>query len=175
MYTKQVAHVPAVGERALASRDVRTVVTRLHIAAPVGRVWDTIMFYEEIDEPPPLHLRWLLPTPVRTEGRKSEVGDTATCVYVGGNLIKRVTRIEHGRLYGFEVTAQTLALGGRMRLCGGAYSLSATDDGGTEVALTTRYVGGRRPAWLWGPIERVVAHMFHRHILRAMRRAAESN
>lgn len=132
------------------------------------------MFYEQIDERPPLHLRLLLPVPIRTEGRKSEVGDEARCVYVGGHLTKRVTRVERAAVYGFEVIEQQLSVGGGMRLVRGAYSLREQPDGSTQVELSTVYVSTRRPRWLWKPIEAFVCHMFHRHILHAMRRTAES-
>jgi hypothetical protein len=143
-------------------------------AAPPAQAWRAIMFYEQIDERPPLHLRLLLPVPIRTEGRKSDVGDEALCLYEGGHLVKRVTAVEEGRLYRFDVVEQALAIGGGLRLSGGAYALRALPGGATEVTTETRYASGRRPRWLWRPIEATVCHMFHRHILRAMRRTAEA-
>lgn len=133
------------------------------------------MFYEQIDERPPWYLRWLLPIPLGTEGEKTAVGDEARCLYEGGYLIKRVTRVEPEELYEFEVCEQDLHFGGGMVLSGGSYVLTARGDGATEVELTTRYRHGRRPGWLFAPIEGAVCHAFHRHILRAMRRVAEKH
>ena len=155
------------------AHDARTVVTRMDFAASPQRVWDGLIFYEQIDEPPPLLLRLLLPVPLRTEGSKSEVGDQATCVYEGGHLLKRVTRIDPCRHYGFEVAEQNLALGGGLVLSGGSYTLRELTAGRTEVSVTTRYLSRRRPGWLWRPIEATVCHVFHRHLLRAMRRTVE--
>ena len=155
------------------AHDARTVVTRMDFAASPQRVWDGLIFYEQIDEPPPLLLRLLLPVPLRTEGSKSVVGDQATCVYEGGHLLKRVTRIDPCRHYGFEVAEQNLALGGGLVLSGGSYTLRELAAGRTEVAVTTRYLSRRRPGWLWRPIEATVCHVFHRHLLRAMRRKVE--
>jgi hypothetical protein len=153
------------------ARSATTVVTRMTYPAPAARVWSTLMFYEQIDERPPFYLRWLLPVPVCTEGDKSAVGDEARCIYETGYLIKRVTHIEEGRVYGFVVSEQELDVGGGMRLSGGDYTLRDCGDGTTEIALTTNYVSSRRPRWFWRPIEAFVCHTFHRHILRAMRRA----
>jgi hypothetical protein len=75
----------------------------MEFAASPDRAWNGLMFYEEIALRPPLHLRLLLPVPVRTDGRKSHVGDEARCLYEGGHLLKRVTRIDHGRSYEFGV------------------------------------------------------------------------
>jgi len=146
------------------------IVTRMRFAAPPMQVWDGLMFYEQIDEPPPLRLRLLLPLPIRTEGPNSEVGDEAVCIYEGGHLRKRITRIEPGHHYGFDVVEQALAIGGGLTLSGGCYVLRELPGGGTEVAVTTRYVGGKQPAWLWKPIEATVCHMFHRHLLSSIRR-----
>ena len=55
-------------------------------------------------------------------------------------------------------------------LTGGGYTLRELPSGRTEVAVTTRYVSCRRPGWLWEPIEVTVCHVFHRHLLSAMRR-----
>lgn len=156
-----------------AQHPTTTVVTRMSFAAPPEQVWSGLMFYEEIDSPPPLHLRLLLPIPVRTEGPKSTVGDETTCVYESGHLLKRVTSIDAGRYYGFEVVEQNLAVGGTM-LSGGSYTLRELPGRGTEVAIMTRYASPKRPGWLWKPIEATVCHMFHRHLLASMRRKIES-
>lgn len=150
-----------------------TIVTRMVFRASPGRTWQSLMFYEEVDARPPLHLRLLLPVPVRTEGDKSRVGGEAMCLYEHGHLVKRATRIDEPELYEFEVAEQKLALGGTMRLSGGRYTLREVAEGRTEVAVETRYSSTKWPRWLWRPLERFVCHMFHRFLLRTMRRKAE--
>ncbi len=150
-----------------------TVVTKEVFDVPPERAWETLMFYEQVETRPPLHLRLLLPVPIRTEGRKEAVGDEALCLYEGGNLIKRVTKVEAGSHYGFSVVKQDLEVGGGMRLSGGWYTLRELPGGRTEVEAATRYASPKRPRWLWEPVEATVCHMFHRHILKEMRRDAE--
>jgi hypothetical protein len=161
-------------ESTAAVAQVPSVVTRITVAASPARVWQGLIFYEEIGERPPLHLRLLLPVPIRTEGQISEVGDEAKCLYEGGHLLKRLTRIERGDLYEFEVAEQELAVGGGMRLSGGRYSLRALPDGQTELAVETRYVSTKWPRWFWKPLEAMVCHAFHRYLLGSMRRKIES-
>ena len=96
------------------------------------------------------------------------------CLYEGGHLLKRVTRIERGHFYEFEVAEQALTVGGGMRLSGGRYTLRELPDGLTEVAVETRYTSTKWPRWFWRPLERMVCHWFHRYLLGAMRREIES-
>ncbi|MGH7145070.1 MAG: SRPBCC family protein [Planctomycetota bacterium] len=150
-----------------------SVSTRMRFPAGIEAVWAGLMFYEQIEERPPWFLRLLLPVPIRTEGRKSEVGDEARCLYETGWLLKRVTGVERSepaRRYEFVVAEQHLAIGGGLRLQGGSYVLEAAGPGATTVTLTTNYLGPRLPRWAWRPIETQVCHVFHRHLLRAMRR-----
>jgi hypothetical protein len=149
-----------------------SVATSMIFDAAPADVWDRLMFYEQIDQRPPLHLRLLLPTPIRTAGRKSEIGDEARCLYHGGYLVKRVTRVEPRRHYVFEVAEQALDVGG-VKLSGGEYIINELARGCAEVRIVTRYTSPRWPRWLWRPVERAVCHSFHRHILRAMRREVE--
>jgi hypothetical protein len=161
-------------ESTAAVAQASSVVTRITVAASPARVWHGLIFYEEIGERPPLHLRLLLPVPIRTEGRISEVGDEAKCLYEAGHLLKRLTRIERGDLYEFEVAEQELAVGGGMRLSGGRYTLRELPDGQTELAVETRYVSAKWPRWFWKPLEAMVCHAFHRYLLGSMRRKIES-
>ena len=151
-----------------------SIVTRMTLAALPDQVWDALMFYEEIEEPPPLYLRLLLPLPIRTHGSKLAVDDEAMCLYEGGHLLKRVTHIDPCRHYGFEVVEQDLVVGGGLVLSGGGYTLRELSSRATEVAVTTQYVSRKRPGWLWKPIEATVCHMFHRYLLSAIRRGIES-
>lgn len=148
-----------------------SVVTSINLPAPAATVWEELMFYEQIEEPPPWLLRLLLPIPLRTEGRPRAVGDEIRCLYQGGDLIKRVTRMTRGWHYDFEVVTQSLALGGGIRLVSGSYTLSALPNGGTRLALETLYTSPRRPRLLCRWIEEKICHLFHGHILSAMRDA----
>jgi hypothetical protein len=150
-----------------------SVVTHMTIEAASDQVWRSLVFYEGIDSVPPLYLRLLLPAPIRTEGAKSAVGDVATCLYRGGYLLKRVTRIDVDRLYEFTVDEQHLPIGGGIRLTGGSYALRDLGPGCTDLAITTRYVNGHRPRWLVAPVEAAVCHVFHRHLLSAIKTKAE--
>lgn len=150
-------------------------MTGMRFSASPLEVWDGLMFYEQIPRRPPLHLRLLLPSPIRAEGRHSAVGDETTCVYDEGHLLKRVTRIDPWRHYGFDVVAQELAIGREIRLTGGSYTLLELPDGSTRIELVTRYVSSVRPRWVWRRIEAAVCHAFHRHILGAMRHDVESH
>ncbi len=102
------------------------------------------------------------------EGCKSEVGSDVKCRYVGGHLLKRVTRIVRRQNYAFEVVEQNLALGG-IRLLGGDYTLRMIAKDRTRVALATHYASPNCPRWLFGRLEAAVCHSFHRYILSAMR------
>ena len=151
-----------------------TIATSITIAAEPAQVWDRLMFYEQLDERPPWHLRLLLPVPIETIGEKSKVGDEARCNYEGGYLIKRVTRLDPPRSYEFVVAEQALTIGGGMKLSGGDYQIRELEPGRTELRVTTRYTSARWPRWMWKPVEAAVCHSFHRHLLRAMRRAIEA-
>jgi hypothetical protein len=150
------------------------VVTHIDVNATPERVWNSLVFYEGLDEVPPLYLRMLLPRPIRTDGAKSAVGDQATCLYQGGYLLKRLTTIELHRLYEFSVVEQRLSLGGGVQLSGGCYALRELAAGHTELSMTTRYTSRNRPRWLLQPVEETVCHLFHRHLLGAIKRKAES-
>ncbi len=149
---------------------VSTVVTRTRLAVAPEEAWRRLLFFEDVAERPPLALRYLLPAPIRTEGSRSRVGDEARCLYAGGHLLKRIVDVEEGRRYGFEVVEQDLDLGRGIRLLGGGYELSGLAGGATVVTLETRYRSPQRPRWAWRPIEAAVCHLFHRHLLAAMRR-----
>jgi hypothetical protein len=165
---------PGNGSAGSGRSATTSVVTGMRLSAAPGDVWNGLMYYEQIPYVPPLHLRLVLPAPVRTEGRRSAVGDETRCVYDRGHLLKRVTCIDPKRHYGFDVVEQDLAIGGGIRLTGGSYTLAELPDGSTRIALETRYVGRARPRWLGRLVEAAVCHAFHRHILGAMRRRLET-
>ena len=174
MTAKRRAAAKGPDESTAADVQASSVVTRMTVAASAARVWEGLIFYEELAAPPPLHLRLLLPVPIRTEGRIAEIGDQVRCLYEGGHLLKRLTRIEKGALYEFEVAEQDVALGGGMRLCGGCYRLRERHDNQTELAIETRYVSSQWPRWFWEPLEHLVCRSFHRYLLGSMRRDIES-
>ncbi|HEY5992617.1 MAG TPA: hypothetical protein VIU10_08560 [Candidatus Udaeobacter sp.] len=145
-----------------------SVTTSEDFLAPRNAVWEALMFYEEVPKTRPFLLRRFLPTPIGTQGCKSEVGGEVKCRYVDGHLVKRVTHIVRGHNYAFRIIEQNLALGG-IRLLGGKYTLRKLSEDRTRVALATRFTSPNYPRWLFGQLEAVVCHSFHRYILSAMR------
>jgi hypothetical protein len=165
-----VEHITA----AAAMQPAISVVTGMNFAVHAEAAWAGLVFYEQIEKRPPWFLCLVLPAPIRADIRELEVGNEIKCHYSGGHLVKRVTRVNRGWHYAFEIIEQNLTLGRGIRLLGGSYTLRALPGGRTEVALETRYVSPNRPRCVCEPIEMAVCHLFHRHILSAMRAELES-
>lgn len=153
----------------LRGRHDTSVVTRMSFPAGPAEIWERLMYYEQILKRAPMLLRFLLPTPIRAEGSKSKVGCESRCHYTDGYLLKRATRIVRKQCLQFEIVEQQLMIGNGITVLGGAYLLRKLPNGGTEVALETRYRSPNAPRWLWRRLETIVCHQFHRHILSAMR------
>jgi hypothetical protein len=146
---------------------IDAVTTSATFDAPPDDVWQQMMFYEEVPHRPSLLLRMFLPAPVRTQGSGKEVGSLVACTYSRGGLTKRITVLDRPRLVRFEVLEQHLGIERCMTTVEGSYEFRA-EGRGTGVALTTQYRGHLRPRWLWQPLERLLAHRLHRHILDGM-------
>lgn len=163
------ALLSALGRAAPRNHDEDSVSTEMVVPASPVSVWNNIQFYEEVKQPPPLVLRWLLPTPIRTEGTKQDVAAVVRCVYRGGFLIKKITDSRPGGVIEFDVLKQALGIEGFVTLGRGSYQLFEQTERTTRVVLTTCYRGHLRPRVVWRPVERWLAHRMHRHILTGMR------
>jgi hypothetical protein len=144
-----------------------TVATRLHFDAAPEDVWNHIMLYEEVPGRAPFLLRTLLPPPVRTEGEKTHVGARVRCTYEGGYLVKRITAVEPPHDLQFEVVEQKLGIEDGILTLGGSYQIRSRG-GAAEVVLTTNYESRLAPRRLWRPLEALLVHQLHRHILRGV-------
>ena len=143
---------------------VEAVTTTVDFDLPAERVWEALRFYEEIPTRPSALLRLVLPSPVRSEGQKAQPGALIRCTYDGGSLVKRITVAERAHSLRFEVLEQRLGIENCISLGEGSYEIRERGRG-CAVLLTTAYRGHLRPRFLWRPLERVLAHAVHRHIL----------
>jgi len=141
----------------------------MHFDVPPERVWDGMLFYEEVPNKAALILRMFLPAPVRTKGEKTRIGSVIECTYEGGYLEKTITSSDPPNSVRFDVIKQELGVEDCISMQGGSYEIAADGTGGSNVVLTTNYSGHLRPRWLWRPLEHFLAHGLHRHILDGMR------
>lgn len=148
---------------------IETVATKIHLDVSPEVAWNLIMFYEEVPGRPPFLLRMFMPAPVRAEGRKTGVGAKVRCIYIGGDLVKRITAMEPPRLIQFEVVDQRLGIEACAVALDGSYTIQRSEDG-ADIVLTTRYAAYLHPRLLWSPLEKLVTGQLHRHVLKGMRR-----
>jgi hypothetical protein len=149
------------------------VSTTAVLAVPAGRVWRSLLFYEELEYAPPPLLRMLLPRPLRAEGRK-EPGHLVRCTYQEGHILKLITSVIEERLIAFEVVEQRLGILGGIVLLGGSHAVEPLTERVTRVTVTTHYSRPRRRLLepLVAAVESNVVHAFHRHLIEGIRRRA---
>jgi hypothetical protein len=147
---------------------VEAIKTSEFVAASPQECWDALQFYAEVEHEPPLLLRLTLPRPLRTTGRATQPGDTKTCVYTTGRLVKLVTGADAPASLRFTVIEQSLGIEREVRLAAGEFAFDAVE-GGTRITLTTRYEPMLTPRWAWRPAERLAVRALHRHVIEGMR------
>jgi len=149
------------------------VRTRLHVMATPQEAWDAIMFYEEVDHQPPWLLSLALPKPVRSIGNKRNPGEVVHCVYDRGQLVKRISKVDPQRELAFDVIEQELHFERDVTLMSGSFLITPVNEqnqaDGVFLELTTRYQRHLRPTHVWQPIEKLVIHTLHEHVLTGMR------
>jgi hypothetical protein len=135
-------------------------------------VWRHVMFYEEVPRRPGFVLRALLPCPVRADGPKNTLGALTHCLYRGGHLTKRVTKMDVPNILEFEVVEQRLGIERCIRTCAGSYRMEARGRE-TDVILQTSYLAYLRPRSFWRRLEARLIHQLHTHILRGIEDAVD--
>jgi hypothetical protein len=113
--------VQFVEDRFPRRTQIATVRTDLHMHATAREAWDAVMFYEEVKHEPPALLNFSLPKPVGSTGRKDREGEIVRCQYDRGYLVKRISRIEPGKVMEFEVLEQHLHFERDVTLTGGKF------------------------------------------------------
>jgi len=148
------------------------VRTQVDIAVPSDQAWNSLMFYEQVVHPPPFLLRIGLPKPVSTHGSMAAVGDMKVCVYEHGRLSKRMTAVVPGERLEFAVVQQQHVEDHAVQLKRGRFRFEAIDPHHTRIELTTEYTPLLTPRFAYGPVERLVVHTLHEHVIEGIRRKA---
>lgn len=145
-----------------------TVVTAQVLPMDRLAAWNAIVFYEDVDAPPPLLTRIGLPRPLGTTGVPDEVGARTRCDYTTGQIEKLITELRTGELLAFEVTRQEGVEDHSVELLSGSFTFEDAPEGGTLVTLRTTYRPLLDGRFAWRPIERAVCRDLHLHVLGGM-------
>jgi hypothetical protein len=176
-YVWLIAALPVIGQQIESAiprgEEIAVVQTGLTIDATPEEAWNAIMFYEDVQHPPPWLLHLALPQPIRSEGRKDKPGEIVRCYYNCGQICKRINRVEPARRLTFDVVEAVMRSENYATLKDGSFEIEPVGTRQSRITLTTRYERKLRPAWVWEPIERKVIHTLHGHVMEGMRREAE--
>ena len=93
------------------------------------------------------------------------VGDTKTCVYNKGRLVKRITQYRPAEFLEFDVIEQHGIEDRSVRLISGSFRFENAGSGQTRVTLTTAYEPLLTARLAWRPFERQLARSLHEHVL----------
>lgn len=141
-----------------------TVRTEVEIAAAPDRVWNSLMYYEEVTHPPPWILRIGLARPTATEGFSRRIGETKKCLYNKGWITKRVTAVDPNRALRFDVIEQHIGYERDVMLTHGTFELAALEGGKTRLTLSTTYRPLLGPRFAWAPAEHLAVRILHEYV-----------
>lgn len=145
-----------------------TVVTARVFPMDREAAWNSIVFYGDVEAPPPILTRIGLARPLGTTGVPDKVGARTQCDYTTGRIEKLITELRTGELLAFEVTEQVGVEDHSVELLSGSFSFEDAPGGGTLVTLRTTYRPLLDARFAWRPLERAVCRDLHLHVLRGM-------
>lgn len=148
------------------------VRTSRTIRAPLDRVWDSIRFYEQLENDKPLLFRLGAPEPIGTQGNLDRPGDIQTCVYRKGHVRKRLRQSDFGRAIVFDVIEQHIGFERSVRLRSGSFEFESLGPESTRLTLQTEYDALLRPRWSWSVAERHILRTLHEYILDGIEQEA---
>lgn len=166
---------------------LRSVTTRVIVEAPIERVWQTVIAFPEITEPPGGFFRLGIAYPIEARIDGSGVGAVRHCVFSTGAFVEPITAWQEPTLLAFDVEScpppldelspyehlEAPHLHGLMASHRGQFRLEQTGSR-TTLEGTTWYSHDLSPQWYWGPISDYLIHRIHERVLHHIERTAES-
>lgn len=170
-----------------ASPELRTVTTRVTIAAPAARVWPVVIAFPRITAPLDLVFALGVAYPIEARIDGTGVGAIRQCVFSTGTFVEPITAWEEPTLLAFAVTAQPEPmremsiyphvdaphLHGFLVSERGEFRLVDKGDV-TQLEGTTWYWHNLAPGWYWGLLSDAIIHRIHQRVLTHIGRTAEA-
>lgn len=165
---------------------MRDVTTRVIVNAPIHRVWETVVAFPKIAEPPTGVFRWGIAYPIEARIDGTGVGAVRHCIFSTGPFVEPITHWEEPNWLAFDVEESPAPmkelslyenidaphLHGHMVSHRGEFRLTE-QDGKVLLEGTTWYTHTLEPQWYWGPISDYLIHRIHERVLSHIQRVAE--
>ena len=169
-----------------AQAPIRSVTTSVFVDAPPARVWETVIAFPKITEPPRDLFRWGIAYPIEARIEGSGIGAVRYCTFSTGDFVEPITAWEPPRLLAFDVAknpppmeelslyekVSAPHLHGHMVSHRGEFRLHE-ENGRCRLQGTTWYSHSLSPEWYWGPISDQIIHRIHRRVLEHIARTVE--
>ncbi len=166
---------------------LRSVTTSVLVRAPIERVWQTVIAFPKITEPPTGIFRCGIAYPIEANIEGTGVGAIRHCVFSTGNFVEPITRWEEPTLLAFDVSSspppmrelslyehvEAPHLHGHMVSHRGQFRLFERE-GQVVLEGTTWYTHTLSPQWYWGPISDYMIHQIHERVLNHIKRTSEA-
>lgn len=163
------------------------VSTSVEIQASPERVWQCVISFPEITEPPQWYFRWGISCPQGARIDGTGVGAVRHCDFTTGSFVEPITTWQEPLLLAFDVTMQPEPmtelspyrhihpphLDGSFRSTHGEFRLIPLADGGTRLEGRTWYKLDIYPHAYWTLWTDWLLHRIHDRVLRHIKRLAE--
>jgi hypothetical protein len=164
----------------------RKVVTTVLVNAPIQRVWNSVVAFPRIAQPPSGILSLGIAYPLESYIKGTGVGAIRHCVFTTGSFIEPITHWQAPSLLAFDVTKspppmREISIYGNidpphlrdfMDSHHGQFRLFERD-GHVVLEGTTWYTHRLSPQWYWGPISDHIIYRIHERVLNHIKANCE--
>jgi len=163
------------------------VTTRIEVLAPIQAVWDEVIAFDRIEEPPTGIFRFGIAYPIEAKIEGTGVGAIRHCIFSTGPFVEPITRWDEPHALEFDVTSNPPPMKefspwgeidtphlhdtftserGRFRLY--------EEEGKTILEGTTWYRQTISPDFYWHKISDHLIHLIHLRVLEHIKKQAEN-
>jgi hypothetical protein len=164
-----------------------SVQTSIQIDAPRSKVWQNLIEFPDVEEPPTSLFRFGVAYPIHARIADDGIGAIRECLFSTGAYVEKITAWEEGRRLGFTVVSgpegmrewspydiHPRHLDGYFVPESAEFRLTATPDGGTQLEGISWYRNSMWPSPYWRLWSDALLHQVHMRVFQHIKKLAES-
>jgi hypothetical protein len=177
----------AGGEALCVAPRENMVLTVVEVDAPPSIVWENVVGFPELAEPPAWYFAWGIACPVRATIEGRGIGATRHCEFTTGTFVEPITAWEYPTRLAFDVTDQPPALielspyrhvhpphfAGYLMSKRGEFRLIELAGGRTRLEGRTWYSFAMYPEGYWTLWSDLLIHRIHGRVLEHIQKVSE--